>query len=408
MRLLQILTAFLVCFPIAATASSLEDLLVEKGIVSRSEAVAATANGGTRTYWNRGTKIEFPDSGFTVGINTFIQSRYTFTDNDDDSGKGNTSSFTVKRARLIVSGTALNEEFSYKLEGDFVGGKGSDGATVSNLKDGYLEWRMCDWVSTRLGQFKTNLGRQHLSSDTALQFVDRSLVSDYFTLDRQNGGLVTSKLAGGEVVVTAGIFNGESDGESGPNRSGVDTNHTGIISVRWNPVGKMNALEEGDIDWTEDLAVSLGASYGYLDSKNSVAADLPLEGFSQDLVAVDANMKYRGWSVNAELFSNNISADEVSADAEPLGFYVQAGFFVEPKTLEFAARYSYLDCDDGGAGGDCSGNDSLSEVSAGLNYFFWRHHLKAQANYVRTEEDAVAGGADMTSSKWQLQLSAFF
>jgi phosphate-selective porin OprO/OprP len=408
MRLLGLISTLWVLGPMVATAASLEDLLVERGVISRREALAATAAGSSKTYWNKGTKIEFPDSGFTVGVNSFIESRYTFTNNDEDSGQGNTSSFTVNRARLIVSGKALNEEFAYKLEGDFVGGKGSTGATLANIKDGYLEWRMCDWVSARLGQFKTNLGRQHLNSDTSLQLIDRSLVSDYFTLDRQSGALLTSKLAGGEVVVTAGIFNGESEGESGPNRSGVDTNHTGIVSVRWNPVGKMNAFQEGDIDWTEDLAVSLGASYGYLDSKNSVAADLPLESFSQDLVAVDAGMKYRGWSVNAELFSDSLSAEEVGADAEPHGFYVQAGFFVEPKTLEVAARYSYLDCDDGVAGGDCSGNESVNEVAVGLNYLLWRHHLKAQANYVRAAEDGVAGGADITTNKWQLQLSAFF
>ncbi len=404
MRRVSIIAAMACFLPSITQAATLEDLLVEKGVISKGEAAAAQSNDPVKVYWKKGTKIEFPDNGFTFGISTFMQSRYTFTDNDEDSGKGNTSSFVVKRARIIVSGTALNEEFSYKLEGDLVGGKGSDGS-VANLKDGYLEWNSCDWAALRLGQFKTNLGRQHLNSDTSLQFADRSLASDYFTLDRQNGAMATSKLMGDELVMTAGIFNGESDGESGPNKSGVDTNHTGIVSLRWNPVGKMNALEEGDVDWTEEMALSFGASYGYLDSNNDVAGSL--EGFGQDLIAVDANLKYIGWSLHAELFNNSIKADDVDVESDPMGFYVQAGYFVDPKTIEVAARYSYLDCDDGAAPGDCSGNEDMDEVSVGLNYFWWRHNLKAQLDYVRLSESAVAGG-DTTTNRWLIQLTGAF
>lgn len=394
-----------VFLPTITEAATLEELLVEKGVISKGEAATAQASEAPKIYWKKGTKIDFPDNGFTFGISTLLQSRYTFTDNDEDSGKGNSSSFVVKRARIIAAGTALNEEFSYKLEGDLVGGKSSDGA-VANLKDGYVEWKAFDWAAIRLGQFKTNLGRQHLSSDSTLQFADRSMVSDYFTLDRQNGGMVTSKLSGDQLVMTAGIFNGESDGESGPNKSGVDTNHTGIVSLRWNPIGKMNAFEEGDIDWTEEMALSFGASYGYLDSRNAVAADL-VEGFAQNLIAVDANMKYLGWSLHGELFNNTIEADDLDFDAEPMGFYVQAGYFFDPKTIEVAGRYAYLDCDSGAAPGDCSGNDDIDEVSVGLNYYWWKHHLKAQLNYVRLSESGVDGG-DSTSNRWLVQVSSSF
>ncbi|MFM1847903.1 MAG: hypothetical protein RL417_1377 [Pseudomonadota bacterium] len=405
MRRISLIAALACLVPAATHAASLEDLLVEKGVISRGEAAAAQGAGGSKVYWKKGTRIEFPDTGFSVGITSFLQTRYTFTDNDDDSGKGNTSSFSVKRARLIVSGTALNEEFSYKLEGDFVGGKGADGAAAANLKDGYLEWNAFDWAALRLGQFKTNLGRQHINSDTALQFADRSVVSDYFTLDRQNGAMATSKLMGDELVLTAGIFNGESDGESGPNKSGVDTNHTGIVTLRWNPLGKINAYEEGDVDWTEDLAVSLGASYGYADSNNEIGG--VLDGVSQNIVAVDANLKYLGWSVHAELFNNNAESDDAGYEADPTGFYAQLGYFFEPKTMEAAARYSYLDCDNGAGGGDCSGNDSFDEVSVGLNYYWWKHHLKAQLNYVRLAEESVSG-EELTTNRWLVQLSGFF
>ena len=400
MRKVTILAALMLLAPAVSQAKTLEDLLVEKGVISKGEAQAAAGSGASKVYWNNGTRIEFPDNGFTMGVSTLIQTRYTFNDGDDDTGTPNTSSFDVNHAYLTVSGTALNEEFAYVLEGDFAG-------SAADLTDAYLEWRACDWAAVKMGQFKTNLGRQFNTSDAHLQFADRSTVSDYFDLGRQNGASATGNWMDGQLSLTAGVYNGESDGE-GQNRSGVDTNHTGIVSVRWDPMGKMNAYEEGDVGWTEDMAVSIGASYAFADAKNDFGGGLV--GTEQNLISVDANLKYQGWSLQAELFNDSASIDNTSAgDTEPTGFYVQGGYFVDAKTMEVAARYGYLDCDDGTAPGECAGNDNLNEVTVGLNYYWWAHHLKAQVNYSFLNSDiAGPGGADVNTNRWIVQLSSHF
>lgn len=399
MRKVTILAALMLLAPAVSQAKTLEDLLVEKGVISKGEAQAAAGSGASKVYWNNGTRIEFPDNGFTMGVSTLIQTRYTFTDGDDDTGTPNTSSFDVNHAYLTVSGTALNEEFSYVLEGDFAG-------SAAVLTDAYLEWKACDWASVRMGQFKTNLSRQWNTSDANLQFADRSNVSDYFDLGRQNGASASGSWMDGELSMTAGVFNGESDGE-GQNRSGVDTNHTGILSVRWNPMGSMDAYQEGDVGWTEDMAVSIGASYAYADAKNDFGGGLV--GTSQNIISVDANMKYNGWSLHAELFNDSAKIDDSDVKTEPTGFYVQGGYFVDAKTMEVAARYGYLDCDDGTALGECAGNDNLNEVTVGLNYYWWAHHLKAQVNYSFLNSDVAGpGGEDVNTNRWIVQLSSNF
>lgn len=397
MRKATIVAALLLLTPAVSQAKTLEDLLVEKGVITKGEAAGASDSSASKVYWNEGTRVEFPDTGFTTSIATMIQSRYAFTDVDEDSGAKNTSSFDVNRARLIVSGTAMNNEFSYMLSTDFVDSTDTEGGAVG-VRDAYIDWRPCvDDAGVRMGAFKTAVSRQFNTNQQAMQFVDRSAVSEYFTLGRQNGIMAYGALADGMVTGSAGIFNGESDGE-GANASGVDTRHTGVVSVRVNPTGSMNVEEEGDIDWTEELATSFGATYAYSDKVTGGVTN------QSGLINIDANAKYMGLGIHAEYFYQNNDAD-ISGD--PSGFYIQGGYFVTPKKLEVAARYGYTDCDNGDAIGTCAGNDNLSEASATLNYYLWRHNLKAQLGYDFVRNDSVAG-EDFTTNRYVFQLSSYF
>lgn len=406
MRKVTLLAALALLVPSVSHAKTLEDLLVEKGVITKGEAGGVSDAGSSKVYWNKGTRIEFPDTGFTTNIATQLQARYAFTDADEDAGKSNTSSFSIRRARIIISGTALNNEFSYKLQTDMVG-NGEGEARSPELRDAYLQWNACDEQGgIRMGQFKTAISRQFNTDSATLQFVDRSQASEYFDLDRQEGAMGFTTLMDGQLYASAGIFNGTSDGE-GINRPGVDTKHTGVVSVRYNPIGKMNAYQEGDVDWTEDLALSFGAAYAYGDGNNAVGNTLDSVDFHS--VSVDANMKYQGWSVHGEFFQRSVRPD-LSESSEPVGFYTQVGYFVLPKELELAARYGYIDCDDGKAGGACSGLDKINEVSATINYFFWKHSLKAQFGYdfVNQDDGSDSGDSDSNSNRWVFQISSYF
>jgi len=390
MRKATIVAALLLLTPAASQAKTLEDLLVEKGVITKGEAAGASDSSASKVYWNEGTRVEFPDTGFTTSIATMIQTRYAFTDRDEDSGVENTSSFDVNRARLIVSGTAMNNEFSYMLSTDFVDSTDTEGGAIG-VRDAYIDWKPCvDDAGVRMGAFKTAVSRQFNTDQQSMQFVDRSAVSEYFTLGRQNGLMAYGALADGMITGSAGIFNGESDVE--------DTRHTGIVAVRVNPTGSMDTTEEGDIDFTEELATSFGATYAYSDKETGGVIN------QSGLINIDANAKYMGLGVHAEYFHQNNDAD-ISGDAS--GFYVQGGYYVTPKTMEVAARYGYTDCDSGTAGGTCAGNDNISEASATLNYYLWRHNLKAQLGYDFVRNDSIAG-EDLTTNRYVFQLSSYF
>lgn len=405
MRKVTVLASLLLLTPAVSQAKSLDELLVEKGVITKDEAMAASGAAASKTYWKDGTRFDFPNEGFTAKLNTQIQARYTFSDNDEEAGDSNASSFSMRRVRLILSGTALHEEFSYYMQTDFVGAREDDGTRSPELRDAWLQWHACDWAALKMGQFKTMVSRQFNTSSSKLQFADRTVVSDYFDLDRQQGLSAEFKSNDGQWLASAAIFNGLSDGE-GINQPGVDTRHTGVVSLRWNAMGTMNSYEEGDISWTEDAAVSIGAAYAYSDATQADAGGK----VGQDDISVDANFKWQGWSFHGEYFFRNYNPDLAGAsDVEPSGFYAQVGYFLVPKKWEVAARYGLLDCDDGAAtDGMCSGNDKVNQTSAGLSYYWWKHNLKAQLNYEHINERVLGDGDDINSNKWIFQVSSYF
>ena len=388
MRKLLILAAGLLLLPAVSNAATLEELLVEKGVITKSEASGSMHAGNAKVYWNKGTRLEFPDTGFTAKFNTQLQTRYTF---NAAEGSSNTSSFSMKRARLQVSGTALHGEFSYKLQADFVGDSGDgDGTREPDLRDAYITWHACDQMSLQMGQFKAAIGRQKVNSSTMLQFPDRSVATDAFAVSRKQGLRAAFNASEG-VDFGAAIFNGEGVGR---NESNGDTRHMAVIDGRFDISGDMNAHMEGDINHTDGTAVNAGFAYAYSSAKDTTGL---LDDSDLQRLSVDANVKSDGFSLHGEFFwadeSQDTLAGATALDASPVGAYVQAGYFLNDK-MELAGRWSMVDCDDGAATlGDCSGGgmDDVTEASVSLNYHWWKHYLKAQLAYSNISESPLSG-----------------
>jgi len=176
--------------PAGVQAVTLEDLLIEKGMITKGEAQSVSAQAPAKIYWKEGTAVEFPQEAFTMKITTFMQSRYEYKYYDSELSEDNTSGFSINRARLIFSGTVLDKQFSYKLEPDFVG-KRSEGESTPYLRDGYLAWqpKVSDdaALTLKVGQFKTALSREANASDAFTIFPDRTDINGYFDFGRQYG-----------------------------------------------------------------------------------------------------------------------------------------------------------------------------------------------------------------------------
>jgi hypothetical protein len=84
MRKATLVAALLLLTPAVSQAKTLEELLVEKGVITKGEAAGASDSSASKLYWNQGTRVEFPDNGFTTSIATMLQTRYSFNDRDEE------------------------------------------------------------------------------------------------------------------------------------------------------------------------------------------------------------------------------------------------------------------------------------------------------------------------------------
>ncbi len=401
-----VLMAAMLVVPSVCIAGSLEDLLVEKGIVTKDEVAGTSAAASkAKVYWKNGTRFEFPDEGFNSTFFVLMRERYTFT--DKEVGK-NTSSFEQKNARVYFTGSALQNEFSYTLMGDFVGAT-KDGENTAALKDAFINWNPTDWLEMRMGQFPTFNTRQFPTSPAKWQFPDLAAATAFFQYGRQQGISATAKTCDKSFQITAGMFNGTSDGE-GENKPGVDTEHLGIVALRYNPLNNIDPYEEADVNFSKDAGLSFGVNYSYGQANNDYGAGLL--GSDTNSVGADMIFKYAGFSLAGEFFYRDIQLDDDSDSIQPLGFYTQAGYFVVPSKVEVAARYSLLDCDDGKAtSGSCKGSDKVNEVAGELNYYFWKNNLKATAAWVMQEQELLEGAPGEKhpkTNRWIFQLSSYF
>ncbi len=406
--------AILILLPAAARAESLEDLLVKKGVISRDELRGAPAGENAKVYWNNGTRLEFPDTGFMAQINTLLQPRYEFNNNDETAGQVNQSSFRSNATRIIMHGNALNQEFNYRLETDFIAAKGADGAVAPTLLDGYLQWNPCPFFTLRMGQFKSGVVRQFITGNAYQQIPDRSYTSDIFRGNYQQGARATFTDADKVYSLFASVYNGESQEEGGlrggRNFAGSDTRMMGDVGLRANLMGMQDPFIDADLELTSAPALNVGLAYSYTDAENDFGDGLAASDFQRG--GADANFKYLGYSLHLEVFWAEWKND-LAGESEPIGGYVQTGYMFTPK-WEGVLRYGYTDCDNsdivtGACASSLGAVEKLNEAAAGLNYYIWKQNLKAQLAYIMLRQDlgSHAEVSDIDTNRWMFQLSAY-
>ncbi len=396
-----VIATSILAFNVLAEGHSLIEELQKREMIA--PPVSSQSESPARIYWNKGTRIEFPEQHLTHMVQTFIQTRYVYSRSNKEKA---VSDFEVNKARLTFSGTALSEEFSYYLHVDFLGGTAADKSRSASLKDAYISWLPVSFITTKIGQFKMPISRQYLTGDFATQFIERSIASDYFSTGREGGARAEIRPTA-RTQLGVGISNGKSTHE-GANLSGVDVYNSYFIDGHYTPFGTMNYAEEGDIDWSDSWALGLGGAFMFGESREELPTS-PIRN-SIEISNLDVSLKGHGVGIHGELYrtDTSVQGDPLVTDATPQGGYIQAGYFVQPKLLELSARYSAISCDGGAARGSCAGTKFQSQSSLGASYFLIRHSLKLQLNWDFLRKDASEeDAADKDSKRITFQVSSY-
>jgi hypothetical protein len=392
------------------------DLLAKvKTIELASQKKVPIKKGNTSanvSYGKKGFELSTDDGKFGLAIQNRIQLRYAEPFDSDPKSleemAADGSSMMVRRARTKLSGHAFQPWIKYYMQYDW---------SQPVLRDLSLTNDRYAWAQVRLGRGKVTYNNERVTSSGNQQFVNRSIVNDIFTVDRQQGIEVKGNLFAGtwhDITYWAGAFTGEGIGV----RNNDDNNLMYSGRLQWNAMGGEMKFSQSDTDFHDRASLNIAFaantnrsrctafetdnnSCRTLTDLNSVGLNRyafisPSSGqrratngqYQIDQMMEEINYMYKGFSFLHELHHKKIRDVTTNDEVNLLGGFVQAGYFpngifkIFPKELEVAGRYALVDMDTD------RGNDKRSEISAAINYFIEGHSNKASVQLSRlTFED---------------------
>jgi len=143
----------------------------------------------------------------TLTVGGLVQVQLEAGDRGDSRWANGNDRFLLRRARLSGSGRFL-ADFDFRVELDLAGTLANTTGLRAQLTDGYVTWTRFPAANVRTGQFKTPFGFEQLYPDPRLITLERSLVNDRLTLNRQLGAQVAGDFLDKRLTYAVGEFNG--------------------------------------------------------------------------------------------------------------------------------------------------------------------------------------------------------
>jgi phosphate-selective porin OprO/OprP len=359
-------------------------------------------------YGKRGLEWSDDQTGSYLWLGLRGQARYTSntqslrlpkeyeTQADSDS--------KMNRGRYKI-GAAYHDDLTFYHEYDLVD---------SRLLDLRATWVEHPAFRLRLGQWKAEYNRERIDSSGKQQFVERSISTYWFTIDRQWGTMASGRLGRGtghDSSWWAGVLGGGGRGtESDGGRPMV------MGRWQWNYTGDVLPFSQSALKRYAKPHASLGFAAMANDSRytrfsSAGGGQLPgyEEGEDNQYRVWQAMQEWawqrRGLSLQQELHFKSIE-DRVRGGTRNLfGGYAQVGWFPSdrwagfPDRLEVALRGAYVDS-------DSAENLENRQYTVCVNWFINGHRNKfsADASYVQARDDAKRGSDYRFQLQWDLSI----
>lgn len=376
-----------------------------------------------RAIWRPGRGIELAtaDRRFTINFNMWAQLLYTARREAVPAAGMEpwSNSLEFRRARFILSGNLFTPHVGYYVHLMFA-------PKDLGFKDGtprrapifqwYTTWNRYRHANLQAGFFFVPYARQRMQPLAKLQMVDNSSASYEFTLDQDIGVQLSSPdVAGlGKLRYFAGVFMGEGYDWYKASDFGL----TYMARVDYLPFGMFDDYSEADHERSAKPRLSIGAAYAFSDRDHrtrAISGTTFADGgtMRSNNLTVDAMFKIAGLSLLLDFYwrqgwrqpggALDMSGQPVAVEAarNGVGWTAQLGVFIPRTRFEVAARWSGVRPSrrvDTSLG-------RLDEYGGSLNYYFFRHSLKLQLDYFRSQGPGLPAGV---ADQLRLQLQAGF
>ncbi|HWB81641.1 MAG TPA: porin [Nannocystaceae bacterium] len=372
----------------------------------------------------KGITWQTADKRFSVNLGVVTQWLYTFSDvHPRKPREQNTSQmFEIRRARFIIQGNVFTEHIKYYAQAQF-------SPRDLGIQDGKItQSPVFLWYTTfdRFRDFTPVVGvqwvpfsHQRTAPITKLQFVDFSLASQEFGLERDIGvQLMSNDIGGlGKLKYHAGVFMGEGVQFIKPTDVGMV--YVGRLEVL--PFGDFDDYPEVDFNrrLKPKLAISAGYAYDHGDRRNRPIGGAPGLGVPfADLGTTDAHnatadviFKMAGFSFLGDFWFRHgkrhsgeaedaMTGNDIAVELarNGIGGTAQAGFLIPRVPFEIAGRYSGVR-----PIGNATSLLALNEAGPALSYYFYEHSVKLQLDYHHGW-----GERNVRTDKLRLQLTVTF
>src|SRR5437764_6098045 len=338
-----------------------------------------------------------PEIKLTLG--GFIQANFEDGDVSAFEGRfGETAlkdRFRLRRARINLTGD-FAEQFDFKVEGDFENSDGlNSNRTAFEATDIFINWHQFPWAQIKMGQWKAPFGLEQITPDTTLYTIERTLPTGAITPERQIGVQLWGKpLAiiwpdrADLLTYYAGIVNG-----NGRNTTNNDNNNFMYVgrleSTLFKDIfgkGSFFKLGADILNSRDDKGTNISQSLTLLVNSDGSLSPFVLPGADERTAwSVDAWLKMGPFDLIGEFLQERVHPRSVNGppgfDAFTTdGFYVTGGYYLLPKKLQAVVQWQYLNPGQ-------KGDDGISSILGGLNYYIHGDDLKLMVNYIHTWSD---------------------
>jgi phosphate-selective porin OprO/OprP len=395
----------------------------------QQEAEGAWYNKFMSNY-DHGFVFESKDKeGFPFKLKFGILSQVQAFVNDQSPGDVQTN-FRLRRLEISFAGYAFAPWFYYHFM--------IDPASKTNgkiVQDMYFTAAYRKEIGPRIGQWKVPFEKEELQSSSALQLVERSIVNQQFTLERDIG-LALQGVFGphNNFSYAGGVFNGDGNNGTSTNSSML---YAGRIQLglggdgddKYDADGTYASAKEYGLtpNFAKEPTLVIGAAASYMPgldcsikTPNGQVCNRISElqfgnqvNFTQ--IEGDAMFKMKYFNVEGEYdgrwLNPQLGTNPNLGTAYDQGFRAQAGVFLVPKTLELAGRYALVDFDTSSnvVPPGTSVQSKTWEITPGLNYYMSHdHRWKIQLSYTYERQEFTQGAPDIKSNIVRAQVQANF
>lgn len=370
-----------------------------------------------------GLTLKANDNSYKVNLRGYVQtqsdSKWYEHGTDDVYTR-----FRLRRARMRLSGEALNSKISYRLTTDFAASLGGSDEANGMLMDAYVSYNPISNWSITVGQSSTPTDSREMAlGSNTLSFVDRSKLSSAFSTIREVGVFIDGTVKVGSnsyIRPSFTLTDGDGSFTSGKRTGGLKYG----ARVNYLPFGRFREYGEfRESDLVRELTpkLSVGAAFSYNNATSDRRGGRTTGGQmyydidtvpslpSYSKLAVDFLFKYQGLSIVGEFaqtwgsvpsdiafwqrtngtYSNNFNGDlDTYVKSRMIlgwGYNIEASYLF-PQLYLVGARYTHLRPDRNSFMKNTLyfNRNNFYEVS--VSKFLSRSHaVKAQASFIYTE-----------------------